>query len=507
MRSGRMRGAAASAALVMLAVAACGGSSDDDGDKTSGGDTNAVLTVAAEAEPATLDLTTVAAAAIPRLLLYNVYEGLVKLDGKGEIQPLLAKSWKVSEDRTTYTFTMQDDAKFSTGRKLTAADAVFSIDRARAADSKHPFKSQLAVVESATAKDDTTLVVKLKRTSNSFLYSMANPVGIVYDKDSIGEVATKPVGSGPFTFGEFVRGSKLTLTRNEGYWGKKAKVASVVFRFFTDATATVNAALAGELDLVTNVRTPEAIARFQGNPAYTVVEGTTNGEVVMALNNEKGPLKDKRVRQAIIHAIDRAALVKTASAGYGELIGSMVPPTDPWYEDLSKQYPFDPAKAKALLAEAGFANGVTLQMKLPTRPDALAAGRFVEAQLKAVGITAKTTQLEFPARWLDVVFTKADYDISIISHVEPRDIEKYGDPKFYWRYQNPKAKELLTQADAGSPEEQIAKLKELARLLADDAASNWLYLQPSLQVLKKGVSGYPENAATLSYDMTNIQKA
>jgi peptide/nickel transport system substrate-binding protein len=294
--------------------------------------------------------------------------------------------------------------------------------------------------------------------------------------------------------------------RNEDYWGEKAKVASVVFRFFTDANATVNAMLAGELDMVTNVRTPESIARFKDNSAYKVVEGTSNGEVVMALNNGKGPLKDKRVRQAIIHAINREALVKTASSGYGELIGSMVPPTDPWYEDLSDLYPYDKEKAKDLLKQAGFPNGLTLQMKLPTRPDALAAGRFIEAQLKEVGITAKTTQLEFPARWLEVVFTNADYDISIIAHVEPRDIEKYGDPAYYWRYGNPKAKQLLDKADQGDPDEQVSTMKELAKLLADDAASNWLYLQPSLQVFKKGVSGYPADAATLSYDMTEIQK-
>jgi peptide/nickel transport system substrate-binding protein len=494
--------ATAAALALALVASGCGGGSDGDT-----GSSDATVSIAAEAEPATLDLTTTPAAAIPRILLYNVYEGLVKLDGEGKVQPLLAKDWQVSADRKTYTFHLQSNAKFSNGKQLTAADAVWSIDRVRAAGSKHPFKSQMAVVKSATAKDATTLVVQLTRPSNSWLYNMANPVGIIFSKDAVGTLATKPVGSGPFVFKDWTRGSALTLSRNESYWGAKAKVATVVFRFYTDTNAAINALLSNQLDVIANVRTPESIAQLKGKSDLQIVEGTTNGEVVMSMNNARGPLKDWRVRQAIIQAIDRKKLVQTVSAGYGKLIGSMVPPTDPWYEDLSNHYPYDPPAAKKLLKEAGYPNGLSLGMQLPTRPDALASGRFAAAQLKQVGITAKITQLEFPARWLDVVLTKGDYDISIIAHVEPRDIEKFTDPTYYFHYNNPKAKALLDAADTAPPGEQATYMKRLARQLTDDAAANWLYLQPSLEVLRKGISGYPENAATLSYDMTEVEKA
>lgn len=487
---------------VALVATGCGGGSDGDT-----GSSNAVVSIAAEAEPATLDLTTTPAAAIPRILLYNVYEGLVKLDGNGDVKPLLAKDWDVSADRKTYTFHLRDNATFSNGKKLTAADAVWSIDRVRAGASKHPFKSQMAVVKSATAKDDTTLVVTLTRPSNSWLYNMANPVGIVFSKDAVGTLATKPVGSGPFVFKEWTRGSALTLTRNERYWGDKAKVGLVVFRFYTDTNAAINAMLSKQLDVIANVRTPESIAQLKGKDDLRIVEGTTNGEVVMSMNNARGPLKDRRVRQAIIQAIDRKKLIQTVSAGYGKRIGSMVPPTDPWYEDLSNYYPYDPAAAKKLLREAGYPNGLTLGMQLPTRPDALASGRFAAAQLKQVGITAKITQLEFPARWLDVVLTKGDYDISIIAHVEPRDIEKFTDPTYYFHYKNPQAKKLLDAADAAPPSQQATYMKRLARQLTADAAANWLYLQPSLEVMRQGITGFPQNAVTLSYDMTSVERA
>src|SRR5262249_39330182 len=149
-------------------------------------------------------------------------------------------------------------------------------------------------------------------------------------------------------------------------------------------------------------------------------------------------LRIKRVRQAINYAIDRKALVKTAWAGYGQVIGSMVPPTDPWYQNLSDRYPYDPAKAKRLLAQAGYKRGFSLQLKLPTLPYATAAGQVVESQLRQVGIHVHISELEFPARWLDVVFTKADYDLSIVAHVEPRDIVQYGNPDYYWHYRKPR---------------------------------------------------------------------
>ena len=486
-------------ATALVALSACS--------SKPSGSAGSTLRVAAESEPATLDLTSTPAAGIPRILLYNVYEGLVKINAKGRVVPLLAKSFTLSADRKTYTFTLRDNAAFSNGDPLTAADAVYSINRVLAPASTHPFKSQMAVVKSATASDPHTLVVTLKHPSNTWLFSMANPVGIIFDQKAIGAIATTPVGSGPYSFVKWVRGSSLTLKRNDKYWGDKAQVANVDFRFFTDPNAVNSAMLAGDLDIITNSGAPETLKQFEGTDRYTVVQGTSNGEVTMSMNNARGPLKDVRVRQAINYAIDRKALIKTAWAGYGTLIGSMVPPTDPWYVDLANRYPYDPAKAKSLLAAAGYANGFSLQMKLPTRPYAIAAGEFVAAALKKVGINAKVSQLEFPARWVETVLTNGDYDISIINHAEPRDIEKFGDPTYYFHYSNPAVKALLDKADRGTLQQQIVYMKEVAKTLSDDAAADWLFLMPNLEVLAKGVTNYNPNAVSLSYDLTHTSKS
>jgi len=489
----------AALAAVILVAPACGSSAADNPATT--------LLVGATAEPPTLDPTASSAAAIPQVLLYNVYQGLVKLNGAGKIAPLLAQSWTESTDRKTYTFTLHSGVTFSNGDPLTSADVVYSFDRVIAPKSAHPFKAQMAPVRTVTAAGPDTVVIRLKQPSNNWLFSLTGTVGMIFDRKAIGSIATKPVGSGPFVFQKWVRGDSITLTRNDDYWGTKAKLGKVVFRYFTDPNAMNNYMLTDQLDVISNVQAPQTLPEFRDKSKFVIADGSTNGEVVLSFNNTRGALKDKRVRQAINYAIDRKGLVKTVWAGYGQLIGSMVPPTDPWYQNLSNRYPYDPAKAKALLAAAGYRKGLTLQLKLPTLPYATGAGQVVASDLKQVGINAHISQLEFPARWLDVVFTKGDYDMSIVAHVEPRDIVQYGNPAYYWHYKNPLVIKWLQQADVGTPQQQITLMRKVARQISDDAASDWLFLLPNLMVRKKDVTGIPVNAVSLSFDLTAAGKS
>lgn len=180
----------------------------------------------------------------------------------------------------------------------------------------------------------------------------------------------------------------------------------------------------------------------------------------------------------------------------------MVPPTDPWYENLTNLYPHDPAKAKDLLAQAGQTK-LNLRLRIPNLPYAVASAQVVKSQLAAVGITVEIEPLEFPARWLDVVFKQADYDMSIINHVEPRDITAVlGNPNYYLRYNNPKVQELFAKADTGTEDEQVAAMKEAARIVAEDAAADFLFLFPNLIVAKKGITGLPKNLVSESFDLS-----
>ncbi len=489
-------------ALTLTAACSAGSRTTGETDRKDRGDT---LSVGFIAEPVSLDFTHNDGAAIPQALLVNVYEGLVKLDAQGKIVPLLAGGWKVSPDRRTYTFTLRKGATFSDGRPFTAQDAAFSVNRVKTGWTTS-LKAGMDVVQDARAASPTSLVVTLKRPSNQWLFAMTTRIGAMFSRTGVSKLATTPVGTGPYVLDHWDRGDELVLKARKDYWGPKPAVRQVTLKYFKDPTAMNNAMRTGGIDVVSTVQAPESLAEFKDRSKYHVIEGTSNAEVVLSYNNAKPPLTDRRVRQALSYAIDRKAVLDTAWAGHGTLIGSMVPPTDPWYEDLSGTYAYDPAKARQLLAAAGHPK-LTLRLRIPNLPYAVASAQVVKSQLADVGVTARIDVLEFPARWLDVVFTKADYDMSIIAHVEPRDITSFGNPDYYWRYDNPRVRELLDQADAGTTAVQVAKMKQVARTITGDAAADWLFLLPNLMIADPGVRGLPTNVVSEAFDLTTVSWA
>jgi peptide/nickel transport system substrate-binding protein len=205
-------------------------------------------------------------------------------------------------------------------------------------------------------------------------------------------------------------------------------------------------------------------------------------------------------------AIDHKALLDTCFAGRGKLIGSMVPPTDPWYEDLTQVAPYSKDKAKSLLAASGAA-GATLRLRLPTLPYATSCGQVVKSQLEQVGLKVQIDQLEFPAAWLTTVLKNADYDMSIIAHVEPRDLGAVFNAKYYTRYDDPTLQQDLAAADAGDEATQVAEMKKAARRISEQAAADWLFLLPNLVVADKNITGLPVNAITESFDLSKLGRS
>ncbi len=462
------------------------------------------LTVGATAEPPNLDPTIGDAAAIPQALLYNVYETLLRIDDAGEIQPLLATEHTVSDDRLTYTFTLDPDARFVGGRAVSADDVVWSIERVRREGSA-VLKRQMEPVRSVAATDPTTVTVTLSRPSNSWLYWMTSSAGIVFDAQATGDLASTPAGSGPYAVQSWSRGTDLVLTRRDDYGRELPHFTRVTIRYFADPNAMNAAMLADQLDVISNLQAPQALDQFSDPGRFRIIEGTTQGEVVMGFNHA-GVLADVRLRRALLRAVDRRALLDTVWAGKGTLIGSMVPPTDPWYADLTDVNPYDPAEARRLLAEAGWDPARRLRFRVPTLPYAVAAAQFVASQLREVGVEVTTEELEFPSRWLDQVFTRADYDLTIVAHVEPRDLVKWADPAYYWRYDDAEVQRLVAAADRGTEEQQVADLGAVARRLADQAVADFLFLLPNLLVVRAGLVGIGENATSLSFDLTTIRR-
>ncbi|GAA1147912.1 ABC transporter substrate-binding protein [Ornithinicoccus hortensis] len=479
------------------------GGSGEGGSGSGGGDDRVVIGLAAE--PASLDFTTTDGAAIPQALLYNVYETLVKVDQSGEIVPSLASDWSVSDDGLTYTFTLVEGATFSNGEEFTADDVVFSIDRVKSDAWTISLKAQMDIVDSVEATGDHEVTVTLSEPSNSWLYAMTTRVGAMFDENGVDDLAESTTGTGPFVFSDWQRGSAITLERNPDYWGDEPFFDEVVFQYFADPTALNNALLTEQIDVIGTVQAPESLTEFEGGD-YQIIEGTTNGEVVLSMNNGAAPFDQLPVRQAARHAIDHQTLLDTCWAGRGALIGSMVPPTDPWYEDRTGDYPYDVEEAKRLLAEAG-AEGAAVRLRIPSLPYAVSCGTVVESMLEDAGFEVTIDQLEFPAAWLEDVFTNHDYEMSIISHVEPRDMRAvFGNPDYYTQYGNPDFVALLDEADAGTPEEQVTAMKEAAKFLSEDAAADFLFVLPNLIVADPDITGLPENAITESFDLSALAR-
>jgi ABC-type dipeptide/oligopeptide/nickel transport system permease component/ABC-type transport system substrate-binding protein len=440
-------------------------------------------------EPPVLDPTVNPAAAISEALYGNLYEGLVQFAPDASVRPSLAESWNVSADGLTYVFHLRAGVRFHNGTAFDSSTAKFSLERALAPESANPQRARIAAIRAVDAPDAHTLKLKLSRRAGGLLQSLAWGAFVMIEPKSAATNATAPVGTGPFRFGAWRRGDALILARNTDYWGTPARLDRATFKFISDPTAAYAALMAGDVDAFSAYPAPENIPQFAADRRFRVHVGSTEAETVLALNNRRPPLSLLPVRRAIAHAIDRHALLDGAMFGYGTPIGSHFPPHSADYVDLTGLYPYDPARARMLLAQAGYPNGFDVSLKLPPPSYARRAGEIVAFQLAEVGIRVHVENLEW-AQWLDQVFTRHDFDMSIVAHVEPMDYDIYGRDDYYFGYSSPELKSLLAALDDSiDPAARHELLQRIQRKIAADAVNGFLFQLPRLAVWNASLSG------------------
>ncbi|MGI4766372.1 MAG: ABC transporter substrate-binding protein, partial [Janthinobacterium lividum] len=387
-------------------------------------------------EPTGLDPTVAAPVAIGQVTWQNIYQGLVRLDRHGAVQPQLAESWTVSPDGLTYTFALRRGVRFHDGEPFDAASAKFTLDRARGPASTNPQKQFFSVIVAVEAPDPATLVVRLNQRSANLLYWLGWPASVMLAPKSADTDRTDPVGTGPFKLGRWVKGDRVELVRDPAYWDAAHAPAldSATFRFVGDAQAQAAALEAGGLDAVPELAAPELFAGFKADPKFAAVVGDTDLKVVAGLNEARPPFDDVRVRRALMMAVDRRALIDGVSSGLGSPIGSHYAPGDPGFVDLAGTLPYDPAKARALLAEAGHKDGFSFAIKVPQMGYATRSAEILQAMFADVGVTMTIVPTEFPAAWITEVFTRHDFDMTIVAHAEPLDIAIYSRPDYYFGF-------------------------------------------------------------------------
>ena len=350
-----------------------------------------------------------AASAGTREVLFNMYEGLVKPNVDGELIPAVAEDYQISDDALIYTFTLRTGVTFHNGAAVTAEDVKYSIDRCADTTNGAPLVSAFSIIESVNILDEQTVEIVLSEPNTEFLAFLTTAI---VPADSTDLNAT-PVGTGPFKFGSRMPGQNVVLERFDDYWGEKAQLNKVEFRVIADAAMVVTNLNGGSIDMAMRL-TPGQAAELNDN--FYIEEGTMNLVQALYLNNAAPPLNDERVRQALNYAINPDEIIDIVGDGKGVRVGSSMYPGLKEYFDpvFAEYYTQDFAKAKELLAEAGYPDGFDLEITVTgaDQPHVDAAQVIVE-QLRNINVNA-TIQLVEWSVWLEQVYGNRDYQATVV---------------------------------------------------------------------------------------------
>ena len=435
----------------------------------------------------------------------NVFDVLVRVDKTGtKLEPGLAESWTLSDDGLTYTFKIRD-AKFSDGSPVTAEDAAFSLLRIRDHEGSL-WSDSYKIVETAEAADPKTLVVKLKTPSAPFLSTLALPNVSVLSKkaveageDAFAELPT--ASSGAFTVKEWRRGDRVILEKNPNFWqADRVKLDGVEWISVPDDNTRMLNVQAGQLD--TAIFVPfSRVEELKKDPNLTVHIDTSTREDHLLINHEHGMLAKKEVRQALDMAIDKKAIVDTVTFGIGTVANSYIPKGSLYHYDANYQYPYDPEKAKAMLAEAG-ASDLTLNYVVN-------AGNEVDEQIAVLlqqqfakaGVTVNLQKVDASQSWDMLV--AGDYDISVMywtnDVLDPDQKTTFvlghdTNMNYMTRYNSEKVKELVAAARLElDPAKREAMYVEIQKTAKDDVHWIDLYYSPYLNVSRKNIENFYQN--------------
>ena len=428
-----------------------------------------------------------------REIFFNIFEGLVKADPDGNFVPALAESFEISDDATTFTFHIRDGVKFHNGADLTVEDVVFTLDKCRGAETGVPLLAAYSEIESVTAVDDSTVEIKLKHPNIEFLAYLNTAI---IPHDYTGQ-DTFPIGTGPYKFKSRSVQENIILEKFADYWGEPGYLDQVTFKIIENTDALVMALRSGSVDL--SVHRVASDVREIGDE-YELLESPTNLIQALYLNNAVEPLNDLKVRQALNYAVNVEDVMIIINDGRGTPIGSSIYPAFKKYfmPELADAYPYDPAKAKELLKEAGYPNGFSLTITAPSNYVVhVDAAQVIAEQLKAVGIDAKINLVEW-ATWLSDVYQGRNFEATVVgfdaSFLTARALlERWisDNSKNMINFNNPEYDRVLKEAFAATSEEEQTRLyKEAEKILSDDAANVYLMDPNDITVISKKLDGY-----------------
>ena len=471
------------------------------------------IVIGLQAEPVTLDVAQLSDYNSSRTAM-PMFEGLVRFaDGSTDLEPALAERWEVSEDGLTYTFYLRPGVVFHDGTPVNAEAVEFSF--LRQLDPDHPYHDTgqfpyaeftLGTIADIEVHDELTLRITLSDTFAPFLSNLAMHAAAVVSPSAVmafgSDFSENPVGSGPYRFVRWVRDQEVVLSAFDDYWYGTPSIQEIVFRPIPESSSRVAELVTGGVDVITNL-SPEAVPLVSGSGQAVAATVPSIRNIFIVLNvTGEGPLDDPRVRLALNHAVDKEQIIRTILGGDGVANGCPLNPYMYGYvEDLCAPIPYDPERARELLAEAGYADGFTFTMGSPD-------GRYlndrqvaeaVVGQLAAVGVRAELRVQEWSS-YVGQVLERSiptdawligwgnsqfDADNTMFSLLYGGTIEG-GAPRSVFTYlYDATLDALLAEARATVDQERRAELYADGLALVRDAAP-WIFLYQQVDIYGVG---------------------
>ena len=472
--------------LTTLTIALSGCSSDKAGDDSS------KITIGIPQDIDSLD-PHYATGAGTKEVLFNVFEGLVKPDENGNLNPAVASEYTISEDNKTYTFKLRDGIKFHDGSAVTVEDIKYSLERNMGVDGSEPLISSFSKIASVNIVDDKTVEVVLNEEDSEFLTQLT--VAIIPASNT--DPATSCIGTGPYKYVSSSPQENFVVTRFDDYWGDKAFIKDVTFKIESNSDAVVMDLKGGSIDMYARITSTQV---SQLDDQFEIYEGTMNLVQAMYINNAEKPFDDVRVRQALCYAINPQEIMDYVSDGAGTEIGSAMFPSFTKYfmPELNDTYNTDAAKAKELLAEAGYPDGFEFTITVPSNyTQHVDTAQVISEELKAIGVTANIQEVEWNT-WLSDVYSDRKYQATVVGV----DASTLSASSLLARYASDAGRNFVNfnspaydeaYANAQSTSDDAAKTeyyKECEKILSEEAASVYIQDLPEFVALNKKYTGY-----------------
>lgn len=438
-----------------------------------------------------------AVAAGTKEILFNVYEGLLKPDAQGNNIPAVAESYEVSEDLMTYTFKLRKGVKFHNGKKVTADDVKYSVEKfAGIKDGTEPLVSAFSVIKEVNIVDDSTVDIVLNSPDTDLPTYLAMVSAAIIPADNANP-DTDAIGTGPYKYVSRSPQENIIVEAFDDYWGEKANITNVTFKIESNVDSIVMDLLGGSIDFYARLTVDQV---EQLNDQFEVYEGTMNLVQALYLNNDVKPFDDIRVRQALCYATDVKEIFDITAAGKGAQLGSsMFPAFGKYYdESLNDLYATDLDKAKTLLKEAGYEDGFSFSITVPSnyQPHIDVAQVLVE-QYKKIGVNAEIQLVEWNS-WLSDVYTGRQYESTVIgvdaSYLAASALLSRFESTAGNNFVNFKSdaydKAYAKTLETADEDERTALYKECEKILAEEAANVYIQDLPEYVVLNKKYTGY-----------------